>query len=223
MIPAVESHAQRVATAAAVYSEEMLQRYDLIVLLLACRIALGCPRGVMLEQYQRLVSADHLDIGPGTGYFLDRCRFPVAHPRITLLDLNENALTVAGERIARHQPVCRQRDVLQPLELGDARFESVALNLVLHCLPGPLTRKSVVFDHIIPYLKPGGRIFGSTVLTHGVRRTRRSRRLMDQLNETGVFNNRQDRLEDLHKELGRRFERYEITVRGTVALFEAHA
>ncbi|WP_256105411.1 class I SAM-dependent methyltransferase [Streptomyces sp. ODS05-4] len=223
MTPAEECHAQRVATAAAVYSEEMLRRYDLIVLALACRIGLGCPRGVMLGQYQRLVGAEHLDIGPGTGYFLDRCRFPVPDPRITLLDLNENALAVASERIARYQPIGHRRDVLQPLDLGGARFESVALNLVLHCLPGPLTRKAVVFDHIVPHLRPGGRIFGSTVLTHGVSHTSRSRRLVDRLNATGVFNNREDRLSDLHTELSRRFDRYEITVRGTVALFEAHA
>ncbi len=217
-----ESHARRV-TAAAVYSKEMLERYDLIVLALACRIGLGCPRGVMLERYDRLVGADHLDVGPGTGYFLDNCRFPVGDPRIGLLDLNEDALDVASRRVARYRPAVHHRDVLQPLDLGDVQFDSVALNLVLHCLPGPLTQKSVVFDHLTPYVKPGGRIFGSTVLSHGVRQTGRSRRLMDRLNDTGVFNNREDRLQDLHHELGRRFERHEVTVRGTVALFEAHA
>ncbi|MEV7676870.1 class I SAM-dependent methyltransferase [Streptomyces sp. NPDC088752] len=218
-----ESHTQRVTAAAAVYSKEMLERYDLIVLALACRIGLGCPRGVMLERYNRLVGADHLDIGPGTGYFLDNCRFPVREPRISLLDLNEDALDIASRRVARYRPTVHHRDALQPLDLGDARFDSVALNLILHCLPGPLTRKSIVFDHLAPYVKPGGRIFGSTVLSHGVRQTSRSRLLMDRLNNTGVFNNREDRLQDLHYELGRRFERYKVTVRGTVALFEAHA
>ncbi len=39
-----------------------------------------------LTLYDQYVSANHLDIGVGTGYFLDHCRFPAANPRLALMD-----------------------------------------------------------------------------------------------------------------------------------------
>ena len=54
------------------------------------------------------VGARHLDVGVGTGWFLDHCRWPVESPKITLLDLNENSLAVASKRIRRHAPATMQ-------------------------------------------------------------------------------------------------------------------
>jgi len=35
-----------------------------------------CPKSLMLQGYQRNVGACHLDIGVGTGFFLDQATFP---------------------------------------------------------------------------------------------------------------------------------------------------
>jgi hypothetical protein len=73
----------------AVYSRWTLQLYDLYVLGLSCRLAWRCPASALLPHYDAHVSSHHLDVGVGSGYFLDRCRFPVPRPAIVLLDLNE--------------------------------------------------------------------------------------------------------------------------------------
>jgi hypothetical protein len=68
--------ADQVLAGQALYTRPMLAVYDLAVLGLACRCLWGCPARHILELYDRSVSANHLDVGVGTGYFLDRCRVP---------------------------------------------------------------------------------------------------------------------------------------------------
>ena len=41
-----------------------------------------CPTPEVLAFYDRYVSARHLDVGVGTGCFLDRCRFPSPDPTV---------------------------------------------------------------------------------------------------------------------------------------------
>jgi ubiquinone/menaquinone biosynthesis C-methylase UbiE len=74
------------------------------------------------------VGVRHADVGVGTGYFLDRCRFPSATPNITLIDLNRECLATTARRIRRFKPTTYEANVLAPLNLGDARFDSIALN-----------------------------------------------------------------------------------------------
>ncbi|MGW3564893.1 class I SAM-dependent methyltransferase [Streptomyces sp. NPDC000941] len=209
------------AAAAAVYSRPLLALYDTLILGAVCRAVWRCPPEEMLALYYRHVSDRHLDIGPGTGYFLDRCRFPTRLPQITLVDLNPTVLATAQRRIARYGPTALCRDVLRPMELEGRRFTSAALNFVLHCLPSGAPAKFAVFDHLLPHLEPGAQVFGSTVLAHGVRHTAVSRLHLRECVRRGVLNNSEDSLELLDKALGSRFERHHIRVRGTVALFDA--
>jgi hypothetical protein len=111
---------------------------------------------------------------------------------------------------------------MAPLELGeDFRFESVALNMLLHCLPGDMRHKATVFDHVLPYVAPGGRIFGSTVLAKGVRHGRLAPKALEILNKgDGPMSNLNDSLEDLESEIADRFTDYRLAVRGSIALFD---
>lgn len=210
-----------VAAATAIYSASMLKVYDAFVLGVVSPAVWRCPRRAMADQYDRHVSERHLDIGPGTGYFLDRCRFPSLRPQLALLDLNPTVLERARLRVERYRPTVHRHNILQPYDLGGLRFSSASLNFVLHCLPGGMSGKSALFDHLLPHLDPGARVFGSTVLAHGVGHTRVSRAQLDLLNRKRVFHNRDDSLEQLEAELERRFARHEVSVRGSVALFEA--
>ncbi|MEU5643583.1 class I SAM-dependent methyltransferase [Streptomyces milbemycinicus] len=209
------------AAAAAVYSRPLLALYDTLILGAVCRAVWRCPPEEMLALYDRHVSGRHLDIGPGTGYFLDRCRFPTRLPQITLVDLNPTVLATAQRRIVRYGPTALCRDVLRPMELEGRRFTSAALNFVLHCLPSGAPAKFAVFDHLLPHLEPGAKVFGSTVLAHGVRHTPVSRLHLRECVRRGVLNNSEDSLELLDEALGSRFEHHRIRVRGTVALFDA--
>lgn len=204
----------------AVYTEKSLRYYDLIVLSISNRLIWKCPSRHIEQLYNECVRDKHLDIGVGTGYFLDRCRFP-GTPDITLLDLNEASLAAAEKRIERYAPKTVTANVLEPLPLGEEKFDSVGLNYLLHCIPGDLKSKACVFDHILPHLNPGGVLFGSTLLSHGVKRSFLARKLMAIYNSKRIFSNEQDALTDLEQALHRRFNDVEINVIGSAALFRA--
>lgn len=214
---------EEVHAGAADYNRRVLAAYDLWVLGLVCSFVWRCPKKTMLRLYDRNIGARHLDLGPGTGFFLDRCWYPTEKPELTLVDLNNDVLRKNGGRLDRYHPTLLRRDVLQPLDLGDAQFDSVGMNFLLHCLPGSVAHKATVFDHVLPYLRPGGRIFGSTVLAHGVSHGKLAPKALESLNDDNVMNNRTDSLDQLDAELVARFTDYRIRVHGSVALFEATA
>lgn len=203
----------------AVYSPRLLRWYDFIVLRLSNRLIWRCPTPRLLEFFNRHVTGNHLDVGVGTGYFLDRCRLPVDQPRIVLMDANAECLRTAAARIARYRPLSVRYDVTQPIDWDGERFDSISLYYVLHCLPGTLPEKAIVLDHLRPLLNPGGVLFGSTLLAAGLPRTWTARRLMAAYNRQGIFGNAADRLDDLRQELDRRFETVELETAGCGALF----
>lgn len=204
----------------AVYSPWTLRLYDLYVLGLSCRLAWRCPASALLAHYDAHVSSHHLDVGVGSGYFLDRCRFPVPRPEVVLLDLNEASLGFAARRVARLAPRTCRADVLQPLALVE-RFDSIGLGFLLHCLPGDMTYKARAIAHLAAVLKPGGVLFGSTILAADVRHNRLGAALVDLYNRKGIFSNRADSAAGLRTALEASFAEVSIAVRGTVALFSA--
>src|SRR5207248_475176 len=110
------------------------------------------------------VGQRHLDVGPGTGYLLEHARLR-GDTQITLLDPNRDVLAHATRRLARLHPKSLQADVLKSLPMQEnQRFDSAALNYVLHCLPGPPERKAAAVRNVAAVLKPGGVLFGATVL-----------------------------------------------------------
>jgi hypothetical protein len=214
---------EQVLAGQAIYTKRALRVYDFVVLGLSNRFVWKCPTGRLLEHYNRHVTANHLDVGVGTGYFLDRCRFESAAPRIALMDLNQNALAFASRRIARYRPETYRRSVLEPLRIDAAKFDSAGINYLLHCLPGSIEKKAVAFDHVKALMNPGAVLFGATLLQGGVRRSGFAKRLMDLYNKTGVFSNRADDLDGLARELRRRFTAVSVEVVGCAALFSARA
>ncbi|WP_229721870.1 class I SAM-dependent methyltransferase [Marinobacterium nitratireducens] len=205
----------------AVYTRNILSAYDLLVLGISNRWIWKCPTPRIEAHYNSQLSANHLDVGVGTGYFLDRCRFPGASPRIALMDLNDNSLAFAANRIARYRPEVWRQNVLEPIQAQIRPFDSIGINYLLHCLPGTIAEKAVVFDHLQPLLKPGARLFGSTILRQGVEPGATARALMSIYNRKGIFSNEADALNDLRGALEKRFARVSIEVIGCVALFSA--
>jgi hypothetical protein len=203
----------------AVYSPGLLRIYDVLVLGLSNRILWRCPTPRLLRLYDEHVAAAHLDLGPGSGYFLDRCTFPVERPEITLVDLNPNSLQFAARRIERYAPRLHQANVLEPFDLGDGRFGSIGMTYLLHCLPGAIDDKAAVFRHVKPYLADEGVVFGATILNEG--HSGLSRRVMTLYNRQGTFSNQRDDRAGLERALAAEFATHRIEVLGTVALFSA--
>ena len=217
----VGSRDKEVHEGQAIYNRLVLSIYDLLVVNASCRLAWRCPNHHMLRMYSDHVGAAHLDLGVGTGFYLDKCRFPVSRPRITLVDLNDNSLAHTAGRIARYDVTRHRANVLEPLDLPADEFDSAALNFLLHCLPGSMAEKAVSLDHAAACVRPGGVVFGSTILSQGVPVSGLARWLMARYNASGIFHNTQDSLDGLRAELGKRFSTWNVDVHGNIALFTA--
>lgn len=193
--------------------------YNWLALGLTSRFIWKCPSDNIIGLYNRHVSANHLDVGVGTGYFLDKCRFPVPNPHLVLVDLNLNSLTAARKKLARYSPQTYRLNVLQPLEMDGPRFDSIAVNHLMHCLPVTMQAKGTVFEHLKVLLNPGGVLFGTTLLYRGVKRNFPATCSFFWLNLLGIMTNWQDDVEGLKQNLARHFEEYDVTVIGCGALF----
>lgn len=207
-----------------VYTPFTLRVYDLFVLGFSNRFVWRCRSSTLLERYDSHVGARHLDVGVGTGWFLDHCRWPVESPKITLLDLNANSLSAASDRIRRYAPATIQANVLDRVDLGDAHFDSIGANFLFHCLPGGLEAKAAtVASNLRPYLASGGVLFGSTILGRGVSHNLVGRRLMRLYNRKRIFSNLEDDQRGLEQGLASELTDVQIEVVGAVALFAGRA
>ena len=210
-----------VEAGAAVYNRDTLNWYDFVVLRLSNQWIWRCSTERLVAHYNAHVSGNHLDVGVGTGFFVDRCEFPVDSPRVALMDLNNHALDYAANRIERHRPEKYRANVLEPIRLDLRPFDSIGINYLLHCLPGTMETKSVVFDHLKELMNPKAVLFGSTLLQDGVRRSWPARQLMRLYNRKKIFSNRCDSLASLSEMLHQRFPSVSVDVVGCAALFSA--
>ena len=221
MVSSVSQSPDRVFLGQAVYTKSHLSEYDKIVSFSA-RFFWKCSWRKILKFYNQNVSGNHLDVGVGSGYFLDRCRFPVKNPRIALLDLNPNSLEFTKNRIQRYQPKTHLASVFDPIPLEGDRFDSIGLNYVFHCLPGTLANKTVaVFENLKPLMKEEAILFGTTILGKDAKHNYLGKRIMEMYNSLGLFNNWLDNGSDLEDALAASFSSYSVKVVGCTAIFTA--
>ena len=210
---------EQVTAGQAVYTKRVLGSYDMLVLGFSNRFVWKCPTEQLLQHYNQHVTANHLDVGVGTGYFLDHCHFPSQAPRIAMLDLNQNALDFAARRIARYRPERYLRNVLETISIDAEKYDSVGINYLLHCLPGPFEAKSVVLDHLKVLMNRNAVLFGSTLLHGDIPRNWFAQCLMGIYNRKGIFSNRNDTLAALDSALRERFRDVNVEAVGCAALF----
>lgn len=204
------------------YTPAYLRIYDAFVLRFAMRVWWRCPKSELVALYDRYGSANHLDVGVGTGTLLKEWRKPAGQPRITLADLNENTLRVASKRLKGHDVETRVVNVLEPIDLPERSYDSIGICLLLHCVPGPMREKGPrTFAHLGPLLSEGGTLFGATILAKGVEHGFVGRRALKPSNKSGIFDNLDDSLDDLRAALAGAFAEHEVWTRGSTALFHA--
>ena len=204
-----------------VYTKFVLKIYDWYVLWYNCRFLWKCPAHYLLDLYNQYVSANHLDIGVGTGYFLDKCKFPSANVRLALMDSNVNPLMAASKRLSRYKPEVYQRDASEPFGIDAQPFDSIGMMNLLHCVPGDLRTKAIVFEYAKEVMNPGAVIFGSTILYKGVKRNALATWAIKYYNKNGSMANINDSLEDLQESLHSSFSDSSVKVIGCEALFWA--
>ena len=204
-----------------IYTPAFLRIYDVGVLWLYSNRVWRCPVPRLVELYSGQLRRRHLDVGPGTGYFLTRARLPGDFD-LTLLDASPHALQHASRRLAQLQPAVVEADVRRPLPTTQ-RFDSVAMSYVLHCLPGPLPAKAGAVRNVADVLVHDGVLFGATILGERARHSRAGRAALRQLNRRGIFDNAADTEASLHTILAGCFEHVAVEIAGAAALFIARS
>jgi SAM-dependent methyltransferase len=202
------------------YGPLLLAIYDWWVLGFMARVVLRTPTPLIVQRYQPLFGRRHLDIGPGSGYFVD-----VAAPRdlnLTLLDPNRQVLDHCAKRLSRFTPTMVEADIIKPIPI-EGRFDSIAMSAVLHCLPGPMAAKGKAIRNAASVLDPEGVLFGCTVLGIGESHTAPARAFLRAANRQGGFDNLGDSVDGLEAILSSAFADLEIDVIGSLALFTARS
>ena len=201
------------------YNRLLLNAYDPLVLGPIARFVWRCPTTRLVERYREQIRDRHLDVGPGTGYFIERSGLPDGSP-VTILDPNSNVLRHVSRRLGQLDITAVEADVLKPLPVSGP-FHSAALHMVIHCLPGPLARKAGAVANMAAVLAPTGVLFGASVLGSSGRHTWLARRFLDTFNRQGGFDNLHDTEEGLGEILAASFEHVDLETVGSVALFAA--
>ncbi|TMM20909.1 MAG: class I SAM-dependent methyltransferase [Actinobacteria bacterium] len=179
------------------YNPALLAIYDVWVLKFMARAVWKCPIPPVVTRYRRHLGHRHLDVGPGTGYFIEHAAPPI-QTEITLLDPNPHVLKHASKRLAAWGPVVVEADVMKALPL-----------------------KAIAIRNIADVLTPDGVLFGGTVLGTREPHTRAARTFLWAFNKQGGFDNRDDTVEGLHGILDASFRHVEIERSGSIALFSA--
>ena len=201
-----------------IYTRRLLIIYDHLVLGFYLRWVWRCPRSVLADHYRDQIGRRHLDVGPGTGYFLDVAELS-AGTAITLLDPNPEVLAHAAHRLAVHTPTTVRADACQPLPISGP-FDSAALNLVLHCIAGT-DRKAAAIRHTAATLHEDGVLFGASILGSPEVHSRLGRIALAALNRRGVFANLDDTETVLRDLLDDTFDQVALTRVGALAIFTA--
>lgn len=201
------------------YGGFMLRLYDPLVLGPISRYVWKAPAELGVAMYRRHIRPNHLDVGPGTGYFIDHAGLP-AGSRVTILDPNPNVLRHVSRRLRDLDVTAVEADVLKPLPVAGP-FGSAGMNAVLHCLPGPLDRKAVAIANIARVLTPEATLFGATVIGRSARHTRAGRWMLTAFNRRGVFDNLDDTEDGIAEILRRSFDQVTVERLGGLALFTA--
>lgn len=202
----------------AIYSKKVLSIYDLWVLGFSNHYLWKCPTRLINEDFSNLFTNNHLDVGVGTGYYLKK-NLTLSNQRIGLIDLNKNSLDSTSKAIQHLKPEVYCKNILEPLSLNCEKFDSVSVNYLLHCLPGSMPEKSIIFSHLREVMNAGSVLFGSTILGKGVKKGYFANKLMSIYNKKGIFCNSNDDIDSLYNALNDNFINVNVKLVGCVAIF----
>jgi len=194
----------------------LLSLYDFFVYRMISQYIWGCSTELLINRYKHYIRNNHLEVGTGTGYLIDKC--DAESINLDLMDLSRACLKKSGNRLKRYSPILIRHNILEkPIE-EDKRYDSIGINYVMHCVEGDFTAKSNAFNNLKKLLKDNGVIFGTTVMQTS-QSSMAARISMKLLNRIGIFNNDKDNFNDLKSSLENNFKYVDIHIKSSVALF----
>ena len=210
------------ASGAAYYTKLMLVFYDYFVLGFMSTFVWRCStRKIMIPFMQSFVTKNHLDIGCGTGYFLQHGKIP-PDGDLALCDLNTNCLNKAKERLRRPKTQILLHDILEPLPDTVGPFDSISMFYLLHCLPGPTSRKTLVLKMLKRHLTPDGILYGCTILgPNSGNQTWLSKFALGRINRKGHMGNLGDTEIEFVEAFRKNYRDVDTWIEGSMMLFKA--
>lgn len=192
----------------------ILNNYDYLVNNINCKYAWKCNQSVIKNLYKNNISKNHLEIGPGTGYFLKDYHFN----NLALMDINrdilkesQNNLKINSKNITIYQHNIFDNDN----RVNNLNLDSIGLTYVLHCVPGKL---DFLLNNLVKNLNSNNyTIFGATVIPNSNDFIASTELFF--LNKTGIFSNYNDKMEDLEN-FGKKYP-IEFCQEGNVLVFKA--
>ena len=139
----------------------LLKNYDYFVNNVNCKYVWKCNEKNIHKMYKKNITKNHIEIGPGTGYFLKNYNFD----NLTLIDVNDDILQNSYDNLsknAKNLNIINHDLFLKNNKLNNINFESVGINYVLHCVPNTLddSLKNLIYNLDSHNYK----IFGSTII-----------------------------------------------------------
>ncbi|KAF5642186.1 methyltransferase [Fusarium sp. NRRL 25303] len=219
--------------------------YDVLILRISVPFIWRCSAQNNLRPlFSSNFSKRHVDIGVGTGYFPRRAIGDLGRDpkdqHLTLVDLSENSLATARQRVLSKYPEvqvdCVHADAAQslPQSLASQKFTSASLFLVMHRMPQPTASKANAITNAKSLLTKAGVLVGCTVLGKQWEKTddryevksekplgRAASFMLGFYNKRSIFDNWRDDPNVLEEALKAGFEEVETSVVAMMFVFRA--
>jgi hypothetical protein len=200
------------------YNAAMLAIYDVWVLKFMTKAVWKVPVALGVDRYRQHMGHRHLDVGPGTGYFIEKADQP-RDTEITLLDPIRPCFAT-WRSDSRHGI----RSPLRPTSWSPSRStdrSTPRLSASYSTAFAGQRVKAVAVRNIAHVLDPEGILFGGTVLGLQGDHTKSARAFLRAANKPGGFDNVDDTAEGLRRILEMSFSAVDVDVVGSAALFAA--
>ena len=142
-------------------SNILLNNYDYFVNNLNCKYVWKCNQNIIKDLYKNNLSKNHIEIGPGTGYFLKQNQFDSLY----LIDINNDILNDSFKNLKNNSKkiVKINKNIFNKNnQLKINNVNSIGLSYVLHCVPNTL---DISLNYLVNNLnKKDVTLFGSTVI-----------------------------------------------------------
>ena len=199
------------------FNRIIFKNYDLLVNNLNCKYVWKCELKYIQHIYNNNISKNHVEIGPGTGFFLKKYKFD----NLTLIDVNQDVLEECYKNLENN---CKNINIInhnifeKNNKLDIRNYDSVGVNYVLHCVPNDLSYSINNLINNIPDEKFN--LFGATVIPSEKNDINLANIEIYFLNKFGIFNNKSHSEKNISLYIKNNFQNYNINKIGHSFLFE---